>query len=123
VRFTSHYLRKRFQTIGETTSADDMSPNEWTILMGDRPRFGHIPDVYSLIEQKTIIEDYERYLAPRLKLGESQSRIESRAIQLGRENEELKERLERLISLLEGKMIPNSIPISLSVPEIVGTKQ
>jgi hypothetical protein len=104
VRFTSHYLRKRFQTIGETTSADDMSPNEWTILMGDKPKFGHIPDIYSLIEQHKIVDDYEQFLAPRLKLGERFTKPESTNQKLERENIELRERLDRLLSIIEGKL-------------------
>ena len=78
-----------------------MSPNEWTILMGDKPRFGHIPDIYSLMEQRKIIEDYEQFLAPRLRLGQRRAKSESRAQRLERENLELKTRLDRLLTLLE----------------------
>ena len=109
VRFTSHYLRKRFQTIGETTSADDMSPNEWTILMGDRPRFGHIPDIYSLVDQRKLIEDYERFLAPRLELGTMQHRPRSAFGTLKQENAELKSKLDRLLEILERKLSAQAV--------------
>lgn len=104
VRFTSHYLRKRFQTVGETTSADDMSPNEWTMLMGDRQKFGHIPDIYSLIEQRKVVDDYEQFLEPRLKLGKKHTRTESWNQKLERDNAELKARLDRLLRLLESSL-------------------
>ena len=104
VRFISHYLRKRFQTIGETTNADDMSPNEWTTLMGDKPKFGHIPDIYSLMEQRKIIEDYEEFLVPRLKLGQKQVKAESKTEKLERENLELKSCLDSLLKMLEERI-------------------
>lgn len=80
-----------------------MSPNEWTILMGDKPKFGHIPDIYSLMGQQKIIEDYEQFLAPRLKLGRRQVKSESTAQRLERENLELRTRLDKLLSLLEAR--------------------
>ena len=116
VSFTSHYLRKRFQTIGETTSADDMSPNEWTVLMGDKPKFGHIPDVYSLVEQQKIVEDYEQFLCPRLKLGQKLAKSESRAQKLERENLELKARLDKLLAILE-KATATNISIPYTKPD------
>jgi hypothetical protein len=104
VRFTSHYLRKRFQTIGETTNADDMSPNKWTMLMGDRPQVGHIPSIYSLMEDHETIKEYEEYLAPRLKLGERKTRTESKEARLERKIEELMEQNARLLDLLSKKL-------------------
>lgn len=78
-----------------------MSPNEWTILMGDKQKFGHLPDIYSLVEQHKIVEDYEQFLSPRLKLGHEQVSFESRTSKLEREIEELKMRLDKLLNLLE----------------------
>lgn len=104
VRFTSHYLRKRFQTVGETTSADDMSPNHWTVLMGDRPNVGHIPKIYSLMENHETIEEYEQFLVPRLRLGQRLAKTESNTRRLERENLELKARLDRLLALIEVKL-------------------
>lgn len=34
IHLTSHYLRKRYETICETIPANEMNPNHWLILMG-----------------------------------------------------------------------------------------
>ncbi len=104
VRLTSHYLRKRFQTIGSSTNANDMSPNKWASLMGDAPSVGHLPSIYELMENKETTEQYEEFLAPRLKLGERMTRTTSRLTKLEQENAELKSRLDRLLSLVEDRL-------------------
>jgi hypothetical protein len=101
VRLTSHYLRKRFQTIGSSTNANDMSPNKWASLMGDAPSVGHLPTIYELMENKKTIEQYEEFLAPRLKLGERMTKATSRIAELERENTELKAHLDKLLKLVE----------------------
>ncbi len=104
VRLTSHYLRKRFQTIGSSTNANDMSPNKWASLMGDTPSVGHLPTIYELMEDKETIEQYEEFLAPRLKLGERMIGRASKLAKLEQENAELKSRLEKLLGFIEEKL-------------------
>jgi hypothetical protein len=104
VRFTSHYLRKRFQTVGSSTSASDMSPNRWSSLMGDTPPIGHLPTIYELMENKETVKQYEEFLAPRLKLGQRLTKSEPMAHNLEKENAELRRRLDRLIGLFEEKL-------------------
>jgi hypothetical protein len=100
VRFTSHYLRKRFQTIGSSTNANDMSPNKWASLMGDAPSVGHLPTIYELIDNKETIEQYEEFLEPRLKLGERQNKTESKDLKLQRRIDELIEQNSKLVDLI-----------------------
>jgi hypothetical protein len=59
-----------------------------------------------MIEQQKMVEEYERLLAPRLKLGEKHSRIEFGPLRIERMNIELKTRLKRLLSLLKADSIP-----------------
>lgn len=68
VRLTSHYFRKRFETRAETIPANQMNPNHWMVLMGCKPTHGHMPDIYSLMENHELIGEYENHLAPRLAL-------------------------------------------------------
>lgn len=104
VRLTSHYLRKRFQTIGSSTNANDMSPNKWASLMGDAPSVGHLPRVYELMENKETIEQFEEFLAPRLKLGERNSRTRPKETELEKRIEELMEQNARLLDLLNSRL-------------------
>jgi hypothetical protein len=69
---TSKYFRHRFQTVGSHTNANDMSPNEWTVLMGDKPKVGHLPDIYELMADSSLIRRYESFLSPRLSLSSTQ---------------------------------------------------
>lgn len=68
VRLTSHYFRKRFETTAERIPANEMNPNHWVILMGSKPTLGHMPDIYSLMSNPELIQEYETYLMPRLAL-------------------------------------------------------
>jgi len=68
VRLTSHYLRKRFHTIaGKTT----MPVNSWDYLMGDKQSLGHNARTYTLEDFAELINEYDRFLAPYLSIGEA----------------------------------------------------
>ena len=104
VRLTSHYFRKRFETIAERIPANEMNPNHWMTLMGSKPTLGHMPSVYSLIQDTELIAEYETQLMPRLALtGETKAQPNQLA-QLRQENAELKEQLLRLTKLLTEKL-------------------
>ncbi len=98
----SHYMRKRFQTIAESTM---MPANHYALLMGDTPKEGHIPSTYSLSTQyqvflSKLIEEYHTYLADELRLDgtrESQSAA-SNALRLQKENESLRRLLTELLA-------------------------
>lgn len=97
VLLTSHYLRKRFETLAERIPSTDMNPNHWVILMGSKPTLGHMPDIYSLLSNTELIQEYEAHLRPRLALtGESQPASKT----LAQENKELKEQILQLTKLL-----------------------
>ncbi|MGD0397186.1 MAG: hypothetical protein ABSB26_09835 [Nitrososphaerales archaeon] len=101
VLLTSHYMRKRFETLAERIPSTDMNPNHWVILMGSKPTLGHMPDIYSLLSNTELIQEYETYLMPRLALtGETIKPQANQLEQLRRENAELKEQLIRLTKLL-----------------------
>lgn len=105
VRLTSKYFRHRFQTVGSHTNANDMSPNEWTVLMGDRPKVGHLPDIYELMADTSLIHRYEQFLAPRLALSSdpintTNSRQESEIELLKEQIAELTEQNRNLTRLL-----------------------
>jgi len=101
VRLTSHYWRKRFESIAETIPADKMNPNHWIILLGEKPKVGHMPDIYSLMTNQRVINEYEQYLAPKLSLTEDNANTKpSELEQLKNENKELRERLDNITKLL-----------------------
>jgi hypothetical protein len=101
VQLTSHYFRKRFETIAKRIPSDEMNPNHWTILMGSKPTLGHMPDVYSLLTNSELIQEYETHLMPRLALsGETVKPQSNQLEQLKRENAELKEQLLKLAKLI-----------------------
>ena len=101
VRLTSHYWRKRFESIAETIPADKMNPNHWIILLGEKPKVGHMPDIYSLMTNQQVINEYEQYLAPRLNLTKDNATAKPSEIeQLRTENNELRERLDNITKLL-----------------------
>jgi hypothetical protein len=101
VRLTSHYFRKRFETIAERIPANEMNPNHWVILMGSKPKLGHLPDIYSLLSNKELITEYESQLMPRLNLsGETPTAHPDQLTQLLAENQELKEQIIKLTKLL-----------------------
>ena len=68
-RLTSHYLRKRFHTIAQKTA---MPVNHWDHLMGDSMKEGHEAETYTLDDDTEIIQEYDRFLAPRLSLCDPQ---------------------------------------------------
>jgi hypothetical protein len=68
IHFTSHYLRKRYETICETVPANEVNPNHWLILMGDKPSYGHRPRIYSLRSDEQLAKEWETHLLPRLDL-------------------------------------------------------
>ena len=103
VRLTSHYFRKRFETRCEKISSNQVNPNHWVILMGSTPTVGHIPTIYSLLDDREFIEEYEKHILPRLTLGEAAITV-SETEQLRKENSELKEQLFKLSKLLTEKL-------------------
>lgn len=101
VRLTSHYFRKRFETTAERIPANEMNPNHWVVLMGSKPTLGHMPDIYSLMSNTELIQEYETYLMPRLALsGEMVKPQLNQLEQLRRENAELKDQLLKLTKLI-----------------------
>ena len=98
IHLTSHYLRKRFETICETLPANEMNPNHWLILMGAKPSYGHRPDIYSLRSDEQLAKEWENYLLPQLGLSGKPTQPPSN--NLAEENAELKEQILRLIKLL-----------------------
>jgi hypothetical protein len=104
VRLTSHYFRKRFETLAERIPANEMNPNHWINLMGSKPTLGHMPSIYSLMQDTELISEYETQLMPRLALtGEAKAKP-SQLEQLKQENAELKEQLMKLTKLLTEKI-------------------
>jgi hypothetical protein len=65
IRLTSHYLRKRYASIAAKTR---MPVNSWDYLMGDKPSLGHHAEAYSLEDYSSLVEEYDRYLAPCLPI-------------------------------------------------------
>lgn|GEM_PF-350380 len=102
IHLTSHYLRKRFETICETIPANEMNPNHWLILMGARPGHGHRPDIYSLRSDEQLAKEWEIHLLPRLNL--SGGAIQPPDNVLAEENRELKEQVVKLTKLLTKKL-------------------
>ena len=103
VELTSHYFRKRFETRCEKIPANLVNPNHWVILMGSRPTVGHIPTIYSLLDDREFVEEYEKHILPRLTLGET-GNMPSETEQLRKENAELKEQLLKLTKLLSERL-------------------
>jgi hypothetical protein len=69
--------------------------------MGSEPTLGHMPDIYSLLSDSELIQEYETYLMPRLVLsGETTKPQVDQLEQLRRENTELKEQLLKLTKLI-----------------------
>jgi len=103
VRLTSHYLRKRFHTIAGTTK---MPVNEWDFLMGDKMSAGHEANVYTLEDHSQLVADYDRYLAPRLGLGNADKDplTDTPATSLAQENRDLKEQILKLTKLLTERL-------------------
>lgn len=97
VRLTSHYFRKRFETRAERIPADQMNPNHWMILMGCKPTHGHMPDVYSLLEDHELVSEYETVLSPLLAL-DGKQRVE-RAPDLLRLHEIIGQQAEQIRDL------------------------
>lgn len=98
VRLTSHYFRKRFETTAERIPANEMNPNHWMILMGSKPTHGHMPDIYSLMSDTELIQEYETHLMARLALTGETNQLATRS--LAQENKELKEQILQLTKLL-----------------------
>jgi hypothetical protein len=101
VKLTSHYFRKRFETIAERIPSSEMNPNHWLILMGSKPTLGHMPDIYSLLSDSELIQEYETFLMPRLALSGETTRPQVNLLeQLRHENAELREQLLKLTRLI-----------------------
>ncbi len=105
VRLTSHYLRKRFETIAERIPSNEMNPNHWVILMGSKPMLGHMPDIYSLLSNTELIKEYETYLMPRLALtGQTSKSVNTKRMPATQEQfDRLQSQLSGILELLEGK--------------------
>jgi hypothetical protein len=105
VKLTSHYLRKRFETKCERIPSDKVNPNHWVILMGSKPTLGHMPDIYSLLSDRELVNEYQNEIIPRLELsGEDQRPQTTQLEALIKENAELKEQLFKLTKLLTEKL-------------------
>jgi hypothetical protein len=100
----SHYLRKRFQTIAESTL---MPANHYALLMGDIPKEGHIPTTYSLSTQyqvflSKLIQEYDSFLVRDLTLNNkyqpNTNSISSNISELKTENENLRKLLAQLLA-------------------------
>lgn len=100
VLLTSHYMRKRFETLAERIPSTDMNPNHWVILMGSKPSLGHMPDIYSLLSNTELIQEYEVHLRPKLALTGDVKAKPSQLTELRQENAELKEQLLKLTKLI-----------------------
>jgi len=115
VRLTSHYLRKRFHAIAGKTP---MPANSCDYLMGDKQSLGHNAGTYTLEDFTDLINEYDRFLAPYLSIGEpkepdvpkdpirSSAKIDEIEA-LRRENAELKAQLienNRIIQRLLAKL-------------------
>ncbi|HEV2139390.1 MAG TPA: hypothetical protein VGR53_11170 [Nitrososphaerales archaeon] len=98
IHLTSHYFRKRFETICETIPANEMNPNHWLILMGSKPSYGHRPDIYSLRSDEQLAKEWETYLQPRLSL--ESGGLQNGNKDLTRENADLRDQLLKLTKLL-----------------------
>jgi hypothetical protein len=103
VILTSHYLRKLFETRCEKIPSNTVNPNHWTILMGEQPKLGHMPSIYSLMQDREILEEYEKEILPRLTLI-SQKTPPTETEQLRQENAELEKQLLTLTKLLTEKL-------------------
>jgi hypothetical protein len=66
-RITSHYLHKRFHTIAGKTA---MPVNSWDYLMGDKQTHGHNAGTYTREDFSQLVQEYDRFLAPFLSIGE-----------------------------------------------------
>ncbi len=101
IRLTSHYFRKRFETRAEKIPANLMNPNHWMILMGCKPTYGHMPDIYSLMDDHELIAEYETHLAPPLNLNNTPPiQAPSETEQLRRTIAEQNETIKNLTKLL-----------------------
>jgi hypothetical protein len=65
-RITSHYLRKRFHTIAGKSA---MPVNSWDYLMGDKQTHGHNAGTYTLEDFSELVQEYDKFLAPYLPVG------------------------------------------------------
>jgi hypothetical protein len=108
VLLTSHYMRKRFETLAERIPSTEMNPNHWVILMGSKPTLGHMPDIYSLLSNMELVQEYETHLMPRLALTGETKTQPNLTEELRRENSELKEQLLKLTKLLTEKLSPQT---------------
>jgi len=104
VHLTAHYFRKRAETIAEKIPNDVMNMNHWLILEGVKPRFGHMPEIYSLNSDDELVAEYETYLAPKLSLtGEIPASKPTEIEQLRKQNAQLTEQILKLTALLTQK--------------------
>jgi hypothetical protein len=73
VKYTSHYLRRRFETIADDSG---ISMNKISFLMGGSPphgsddlaRLGHLPQIYVMKSVPKIAAAYKQYLQQKLDL-------------------------------------------------------
>jgi hypothetical protein len=73
--------------------------------MGSKPTLGHMPEIYSLMSDHELINEYETYRMPRLTLsGETVKPQPSQLEHLRKENAELREQLLKLTKLLTEKL-------------------
>jgi hypothetical protein len=106
VHLTAHYFRKRAETIAERIPNDVMNMNHWMMLEGVKPKFGHMPEIYSLNLDEELVTEYETYLAPKLSLATTQT-LKPKSSELDalrRDNAELKDQLLKLTRLLTDKL-------------------
>jgi hypothetical protein len=104
VHLTAHYFRKRAETIAECIPNDVMNMNHWLILEGVKPKFGHMPEIYSLNLDNQLVSEYETYLQPKLSLtGEIPTSKATELEQLRQQNAQLTDQILKLTSLLTRK--------------------
>jgi hypothetical protein len=65
IHLTANYMRKRFVSIAKLTP---MPPNDWDFLAGHKQRVGNWAHHYQLEDDKQLIEEYGRHLAPFLSI-------------------------------------------------------
>ena len=89
-----------------------MPVNSWDYLMGDKQTHGHNAGTYTLEDFSELIQEYHRFLAPYLSIGDPKERDypreplknNQRLEDLLNENADLKEQIIQLTKLLTERL-------------------